>query len=68
MTLTQFLSTLKTKDVLVTVIDKDETDICKIYASGYAALESAIESRIIYKWDMTSAKAITVILDDVISA
>lgn len=68
MNLTQFLSTLKTKDVLVTVIDKDETDICKIYASGYAALEPAIESRTIYKWDMTSAKAITVILDDVISA
>ena len=64
MTLTNFLAALKTKDVLVTVTNKDDEEICKIYSSGYDALDSLLEVRTIYRWEIKGAAAITIVLND----
>ena len=45
MTLKQLLENLKTKDVLVTVLDMNDTELCKIYVEGVGLLEDAVEER-----------------------
>ena len=65
MTLTQFLSTLKTANVNVLVKDSEDNEICKITASSVFALDNSIESRSINRWYINGATSITVILNDV---
>ena len=45
MTLKQFLESLKSNAVLVTVSDRSGNEVCKLYASGVDALDDAIEAR-----------------------
>lgn len=66
MTIKDFLSTLKTKNVNVTIYDRNDDVICKIDASGYAALDDTLENqREIHRWTMNGASALTVVVDDV---
>lgn len=66
MTLKDFLSTLKTKNVNVTIYDRNDDVICKIDASGYAALDDTLENqRPIHRWTINGASALTVVVDDV---
>ena len=66
MTIKDFLSTLKTKNVNVTIYDRNDDVICKIDASGYAALDDTLENqRPIHRWTMNGASALTVVVDDV---
>lgn len=68
MTLKEFLSALKTKNVSVTIYDRNDDVICKIDASGYAALDDTLENqRPIYKWTIIGASALSVIVDDVVN-
>lgn len=67
MNIKDFLSALKTKNVNVTVYDRNEDVICKIDASGYAALDDTLENdRPIVKWNINGASALTVVVDDVV--
>lgn len=64
MTLAEFISALKTENVLVTISDTDGNDICRIYNKGADALDDAIEAREVSKWIITAANAITVTIKD----
>lgn len=64
MTLKQFLETLKTDDVLVTVSDRSNNQICKLYSTGVDALDDTIEARTVEKWTIDRAQAISVVLND----
>lgn len=64
MTLTDFLSTLKTSNVQVVVTDLQDVEICKIYASSVNALADDIEARTINRWQINGATSISVVLND----
>ena len=70
MKLSDFLSSLRTNNVTVTINDLQDKLVCKIDAASYAALDSDIESRTVNRWTIAGATAITVVLNDepVISA
>ena len=64
MTLTAFLSTLKTANVNVLVKDSEDNEICKITASSIAALADDLEARTINRWYLNGATSLTVVLND----
>ena len=66
MTLKKLLETLKTKNVLVTVFDDSENEICKIYADGIDALDDTLEKREVSKWYIKGAAVLEVIVGEVI--
>ena len=69
MTLYQFLSALKTNNVLVTIKDMEDKEVAKAYASSYAALDDELVTRSIARWYLNGATAVTVVINDkVISA
>lgn len=69
MTLYQFLSTLKTNNILVTIKDLADNEIAKAYASSYNALDDELVTRTVARWNVNGATAIAVVLNDaVISA
>lgn len=69
MTLNQFLSGLKTSNILVIIKDNNDNEIAKVYASSYEALDDSISIRTITKWYINGSTNITVVLDDeIISA
>ncbi len=69
MTLYQFLSTLKTNNILVTIKDLADNEIAKAYASSYGALDDELVTRTVARWNVNGATAIAVVLNDaVISA
>lgn len=69
MKLREFLSTLKTTNVNVLVKDLQDTEICKIVASGFAALADDLEQRTVNRWTINGATSVTVILnDEIVSA
>ena len=66
MSIKDFLSALKTKNVNVIVYDRNEDVICKIDASGYAALDDTLENdRPIVKWNINGASSLSITVDDV---
>ena len=65
MTLTQFLSTLKTANVNVLVKDSEDNEVCKISAASVSALADDLESRSINRWYFNGATSITVVLNDI---
>lgn len=67
MTLKQFLEALKTKNVLVTVSDKNGDELCKIYAEGFDSLDDTLEGRIVSRWQITGATALAVVVNDVVT-
>ena len=64
MTLKDFLESLKTDGVLVTVSDRSNNQICKLYSTGVGALDDTIEARTVEKWTIDKAQAISVVLND----
>ena len=69
MTLTDFLSTLKTNNIQALIKDLRDNEICKISASGVNALADDLETRTVNRWLITGTTSITVVLnDEVISA
>ena len=58
MTLTEFLSTLKTNNIQVIVTDLQDVEICKISANSYAALDETVKDRTVNRWTI-SVKAIS---------
>lgn len=66
MTLEQFISTLKTSDIKVSVfsVEDAETEIIKFYSDGYAGVESDILARTVKRWSITSSSAISVTLEE----
>ena len=64
MTLTQFLTSLKTKNVQVTVTDLQGEQVCKISADSVSALDPELEAREVNRWEITSTSSITVVLND----
>ena len=64
MTLTLFLKALKSKNVLVSILDKDEKEICKIYSDGVDALSDELEAMVVTRWEITSSTAIEVSVDE----
>lgn len=65
MTVRDFLSTLKSKEIKVTLKDLNEDDIVKFYSEGYAGVESDLLDRTLNKWYLTGTTALTVYLDNV---
>ncbi len=64
MKLSDFLSTLRTKSVLVTINDLQDNLVCKIDAASYAALDDAVESRTISRWEIAGATALKVVINE----
>ena len=62
MTLLQRITALKTDNVKVTVLE-GETEIITFYSQGINAVEGDVSARTVNKWDITGAKAITVVLE-----
>ena len=62
MTLLQLITALKTDNVKVTVLE-GETEIITFYSQGINAVEGDVSARTVNKWDITGAKAITVVLE-----
>ncbi len=64
MTLLQYLSTLKTNNVLVTIKDNEDQEIAKVYASAYGALDDDLVARTVNRWYLNGATAITVVINE----
>ena len=66
MKLIDFLSTLKTKNVQVTINDLQDNLICKIDAGSVDALDDKIEARTVQRWTILGATALMVVLNDAV--
>ncbi len=64
MDLQTLMTTLKTKEIKVTIMDADENEIIKFYSDGYAGVESDLLAKTVSKWYIASATAITVYIED----
>ena len=64
MTLAAFLSSLKTKNVQVTITDLQDNEIAKVYASSYDALDDDLLARKVNRWSILGASALAVILNE----
>ena len=65
MTLAQFLTALKSNNIVVTVSDADNDEIIKFYANGTTALDDTLETRTIKSFFITGATAVSVVLNAV---
>lgn len=63
MTLNDFLSTLKTSDIKITLYDNEANEIIKFYSEGYSGIESDILSRTITKFEIISNTALNIYLN-----
>ena len=64
MTLTSFLSTLKTPNVNVLVKDSEDNEVCKITAASVSALDSELENSKVNRWYINGATSITIVLNE----
>lgn len=64
MKLLQFLASLKTNNVLVTIKDLEDKEIAKAYASSYEAFDDELVTRTVARWYLNGATAISVVLND----
>lgn len=62
MTLSEFLAALNNPNAVVTVVDSDNTELVKVYASGYAQLIAELLAREVDKVTIASANGVTVLL------
>ena len=64
MTLAELISTLKTKNVKVTVMDAEtEGVIISFFSEGIAGVEGDVSARTVRKWSLDGASAISVSLE-----
>lgn len=64
MKLSDFLSALKSPNVQVVVTDLQDTEICKIFASSYTALDETVSERTVNRWTIKSATLLEIVLND----
>lgn len=64
MKLSDFLAALKSPNVQVVVTDLQDTEICKIFASSYTALDESVSERTVNRWTIKSATLIEIVLND----
>lgn len=64
MKLSDFLSALKSPNVQVVVTDLQGTEICKIFASSYTALDETVNERTVNRWTIKSATLLEIVLND----
>lgn len=66
MTLNEFLSALKTPDVKITLLDAAGSEIIKFFSntSGNEGVEGDVLARTVRKFEIVSATAIIVVIDD----
>ena len=64
MKLSDFLSTLRTKNVTVTINDLQDNLVCKIDAASVAALSDDLEARTINRWEIAGASAIKLVINE----
>lgn len=64
MKLSDFLSTLRTKNVTVTINDLQDNLVCKIDAASVAALADDLENRTVNRWNISGATAITCVINE----
>lgn len=63
MTLSEFLSALKTDNVTATIVDHaTSTEIATIKAATFGSLDDSIEARIVQQWTIVNATAVRVSL------
>ena len=62
MTLSEFLAALNNPNAVVTVVDSDNTELVKIYASGYEQLLATLLAREVDKVTIANANGVTVLL------
>lgn len=68
MTLNDFLETLTTTNVQVTLTDLDTgAEIVSLKVAGFASLDDTIESRQVMQWSIVSATSIKVVLGEVVT-
>ena len=65
MKLKDFLSSLNTINVQVSIKDSNNELICKIYADSSSVLNNDIAEKTVLSWSIITSKYITVILDTV---
>lgn len=64
MKLSDFLAALKSPNVQVVVTDLQDTEICKIFASSYTALDESVSERTVNRWTIKSATLLEIVLND----
>lgn len=64
MKLSVFLAALKSPNVQVVVTDLQDTEICKIFASSYTALDESVSERTVNRWTIKSATLLEIVLND----
>lgn len=64
MKLSDFLAALKSPNVQVVVTDLQDTEICKIFASSYTALDETVSERTVNRWTIKSATLLEIVLND----
>ena len=62
MTLSEFLAALNNPNAVVTVVDSDNTELVKVYASGYEQLLATLLAREVDKVTIASANGVIVLL------
>ena len=64
MKLSDFLSTLRTKNVTVTINDLQDNLVCKIDAASVSALADDLEARTVSRWEIAGATALKVVINE----
>lgn len=64
MKLSDFLAALKSPNVQVVVTDLQDTEICKIFASSYTALDESVSERTVNRWTIKTATLLEIVLND----
>lgn len=64
MKLSVFLAALKSPNVQVVVTDLQDTEICKIFASSYTALDETVSERTVNRWTIKTATLLEIVLND----
>ncbi len=68
MTLEAFIKALTNQNTVVTVQDGNKQELIKFYAAGYEQLLTDLLSKNVENFTVTSAQAVTVVLEAEISA
>lgn len=65
MTIKNFLSSLNTINIQVSIKNSDGELICKIFASGSSALSDELAERTINTWSIVRANYLVIVLDEI---
>lgn len=68
MTLQDFISTLKTSDIRVSIFSVADTDaeLIRFYSEGYAGVDDLLLARTVKRWEIESQSAIKIIVEEAV--